>query len=258
MYSREEYQRELTTKVFGRNLLIYDSLDSTNGYAKTLANTGAQEGTVVIADHQTAGRGRCGRTWLDESGSSLLFSVIIRPEINKDKIGLLPFFAAIGVALAVEKVTGRRCECKWPNDLLFNGKKFCGILMESTSRQNRLEYVIIGIGLNVNQKNFYGDLEGKATSLSNECCIEFDRKKIFCLVMSSLELLYKKVSRGNFDDVLMEWKARTTMFGKRIALTQDAQVIDGMAVTLSADGGLVVDTDTGRRVFFAGDVTITI
>ena len=77
MYSREEYQRELTTKVFGRNLLIYDSLDSTNGYAKTLANTGAQEGTVVIADHQTAGRGRCGRTWLDESGSSLLFSVIM-------------------------------------------------------------------------------------------------------------------------------------------------------------------------------------
>jgi BirA family transcriptional regulator, biotin operon repressor / biotin---[acetyl-CoA-carboxylase] ligase len=256
MYSKEEFQRELTTKVFGRNIIVFDSLDSTNAYAKTLASKGAQEGTVIIADHQTAGRGRFGRIWLDESGSSLLFSLIIRPEFSRDKIGLLPFFAAVGVALAVEKVTGRRCECKWPNDLLFSGKKYCGILMESSFQQNNLDYVIIGIGLNVNQKKFFGDLEGRATSLGNECCMEFDRSNIFCQVMSSLESLYRKVSVGNFNHVLMEWKERAAIFGKRIALTQDAHVIDGIAITLSTDGGLVVETETGRCVFFAGDVIV--
>jgi len=256
MYSEEELKRGLTTKVFGRKLFIYDSIDSTNTYAKTFANKGAEEGTVIIADHQTAGRGRFGRTWFAESGSSLLFSIIARPTFSTDKIGLLPFFAAVGVANTVETVTGMQCECKWPNDILLNKKKCGGILMESTSQRNKLDYAILGIGLNVNQKRFSGDLEGKATSLSNECGIEFNRKKVFCQIMSSLESHYTDVSKGDFNTVLMEWDARATILGKRITLTQAADVIEGIAITLAADGGLVVETETGQRVFHAGDVTI--
>ncbi|MCX6121739.1 MAG: biotin--[acetyl-CoA-carboxylase] ligase [Ignavibacteriales bacterium] len=256
MYSEEELQRGLSTKIFGRKLFVYDSIDSTNACAKTLANRGAEEGTVVIADHQTAGRGRFGRTWNAESGSSLLFSVIVRPTFSTDKIGLLPFFAAAGIALAVETVTGLQCECKWPNDVLLNKRKCCGILMESNLQKNNLDYVIIGIGLNVNQKKFLDDLDGKATSLSNECGNEFDRRSVFCQIMSWLESLYYNVSRGNFNNVLMEWKARATLFGKRITLAQATAVIEGTAINLAPDGGLVVETKTGRHVFYAGEVTL--
>jgi BirA family biotin operon repressor/biotin-[acetyl-CoA-carboxylase] ligase len=256
MYLEEEFKRELTTQVFGRQLFVYDSIDSTNTCAKTLANRGAEEGTVVIADHQTAGRGRFGRTWHAEPGSGLLFSVIVRPTFSADKIGLLPFFAAAGVAYAVESVTGMQCKCKWPNDILFNGKKCCGILMESISQQNKFDYAILGVGLNVNQKRFSGDLEGKATSLHSECGREFDRRNVFCQIMSSLESHYTDVRKGDFDTVLKEWKARATIFGKRITLTQAAEVTNGIAINLAADGGLVVETETGQHVFHAGDVTL--
>jgi BirA family transcriptional regulator, biotin operon repressor / biotin---[acetyl-CoA-carboxylase] ligase len=256
MYSEEELKCGLTTQVFGSRLFVYDSIDSTSSRAKIFANKGAEEGTVVIADHQTAGRGRFGRTWFAESGSGLLFSVIVRPTFSMDKIGLLPFFAAVGIANAVETVTGMQCECKWPNDILLNKKKCCGILMESISQKNKFDYAILGIGLNVNQKRFPDDLEGTATSLNSECGREFDRRNVFCQIMSSLESYYTDVSKGNFNTVLKEWKARTTIFGKRITLTQAADVIDGIAVNLAADGGLVVETETGQRVFHAGDVTI--
>jgi BirA family biotin operon repressor/biotin-[acetyl-CoA-carboxylase] ligase len=128
--------------------------------------------------------------------------------------------------------------------------------MESTFQQHKLDYIIIGIGLNVNQKIFYHDLENKATSLTRECGKEFDRRNVFCKIMSSLESLYTDVSRGDFNTVLMEWKARATIFGKRITLTQAANVIDGIAIALAHDGGLVVETRTGQRIFHAGDVTI--
>ena len=245
MYSEEELQRDLTTKVFGRKIFTYDSIDSTNTCAKTLASNGAKEGAVVITDHQTAGRGRLGRTWFAEPGSSLLFSIIIRPTLTINNVGLLPFFAAVSIALAIEKVTNMQCECKWPNDILLNGRKCCGILMESAFQQNKLDYVIIGIGLNVNQNIFLSKLEGKATSLSNENGVEFDRRNIFCHIMSSLESLYTEVSRGDFKSVLMEWKARTAIFGKQITLTQAADVIDGTAIALADDGGLVVETAKG-------------
>ena len=257
MHSEEEFQHGLTTKVFGRTLFVFETIDSTNTYAKALASNGAEEGTVVIADHQTSGRGRFGRTWFAEPGSSLLFSIIIRPTFNADKAGLLPFFAAVGIALAVETVTGLQCECKWPNDILLHHKKSCGILLESTYQYNKLDYAIIGIGLNVNQMNFSGDLAATATSLRKEYGRELDRRNVFRQIMSSLESLYTDVNRGNFDTVLMEWKARAAVFGKRIKLSQTANVIEGIAIALADDGGLIVETGSGQRVFHAGDVTFT-
>jgi BirA family transcriptional regulator, biotin operon repressor / biotin---[acetyl-CoA-carboxylase] ligase len=257
MYSKEELQSGLNTRIFGKKIFTYDSIDSTNACAKTLASTGAEEGTVVIAEYQTAGRGRLGRTWQAESGSNLLFSTIIRPTLEINKIGLLPFFAAAGVALALETVTGACCECKWPNDVLLNGKKCCGILMESSFQHNVLDYAIIGIGVNVNQKLFSEDLKDRATSLSQECGREFDRRKIFQQIMKSLELLYSEIKIGNFEITLNEWKTRTTMFGKQVTLTQAGEHLHGRAITLSADGGLVLATPDGQRVCYAGDVTFT-
>jgi BirA family transcriptional regulator, biotin operon repressor / biotin---[acetyl-CoA-carboxylase] ligase len=256
MYSKEELQSGLTTNTFGKKIFIYDSIDSTNACAKMLAGTGAEEGTVVIAEYQTAGRGRLGRTWQAESGSNALLSIIIKPMLEINKVGLLPFFAAAGVALAIEEVSGLRCECKWPNDVLLNNKKCCGILMESSFQHNVLDHAIIGIGVNVNQKVFGGDLKERATSLSQECSREFDRREVVQKILASLESLYSKVKNGDFETTLSEWKSRTTIFGKQITLIQVSEKIHGRAIALSADGGLVLATPNGQRVCYAGDVTI--
>jgi BirA family transcriptional regulator, biotin operon repressor / biotin---[acetyl-CoA-carboxylase] ligase len=257
MYSKEELQNGLCTQIFGKKIFTYDSLDSTNACAKTLAGTGAEEGTVVITEYQTAGRGRLGRTWQAESGSNLLFSIIIRPTLEINKLGLLPFFAAAAVALALESMTGERCECKWPNDILLSGKKCCGILLESSFQHNVLDYAVIGIGVNVNQKVFGEDIRERATSLCQECGKQFDRRRVFQQIITSLESFYSDVKIGNFENTLNEWKARTTIFGKQITLTQAGEHLCGRAITLSADGGLVLATSSGQRVCYAGDVTFT-
>jgi BirA family biotin operon repressor/biotin-[acetyl-CoA-carboxylase] ligase len=256
MYTKEELQSGLNTDTFARKLYVYNSIDSTNACAKVLANAGAEEGTVVIAEFQTAGRGRQGRTWQSESGRNLLFSFIIRPKLDINKVGLLTFFAASSVSLAIESLSDIRCECKWPNDILLNGKKCCGILMESAFQHNMLDYAVVGIGLNVNQRVFANDLDKKATSLSLECKKEFDRKVIFQQVMRSLETNYIDVSSGNFDNVLKEWKARTTIFGKQITLIQGDDKLQGCATGITTDGGLLIATPEGERVFYTGDISL--
>jgi|WetSurMetagenome_2_1015567.scaffolds.fasta_scaffold04050_4 BirA family transcriptional regulator, biotin operon repressor / biotin---[acetyl-CoA-carboxylase] ligase len=258
MYSNEELQSGLSTQIFGKKIFIFDSIDSTNAYAKTLASTSAEEGTIVIAEYQTTGHGRLGRTWRAESGSNILFSIIIRPTIEINKVGLLPFFAAVGVALAVETITGTCCECKWPNDVLLNGKKCCGILLESSFQHNVLDYAVIGIGVNVNQKVFDEDLKDRATSLIQEYGKKFDRKSVLHHILTSLELLYSEVKVGSFETILKEWNARTTMFGKQVTLTQAGEQIHGRAISLSMDGGLVLATPAGQRVCYAGDVTFAL
>jgi BirA family biotin operon repressor/biotin-[acetyl-CoA-carboxylase] ligase len=257
MYSIDELQCKLNTQVFGKNLFIYESIDSTNACAKKLAGTGAPEGTVVIADYQSAGRGRLGRTWHGEAGKNLLFSIIIRPVIDISKVGLLPLFAAVGVALTIKGLTDLDCECKWPNDILLNERKCCGILMESAFQQNTLSHVIIGIGLNVNQKSFGEELDGKATSLRRECGKEFDRGDIFQSLMTSFESLYTEVKKGDFNKTLRLWKLHTSIFGKQISLTQAGKGINGRVIDLADNGGLIIETATGSQVFYAGDVTLS-
>jgi BirA family biotin operon repressor/biotin-[acetyl-CoA-carboxylase] ligase len=256
MYSKEELQKGLYTHIFGKKLFVYEIVSSTNTWAKKIAAIGAEEGTVVIADYQTEGRGRIGRTWISESGSNLLFSIIIRPRLDATKASLLTFFAAVGVSYAIEGSTNLHCECKWPNDVLINGQKCCGILLESAYKNNILDYTIIGIGLNVNQKDFGNDLNGKATSLYRECGKEFERKEIFHRVLVSLESIYPDVKKGYFDMTIREWNSRAKMLGKNITLTQNSEVVSGRAVGLDSDGGLIVETREGERVFHAGTVTI--
>jgi BirA family biotin operon repressor/biotin-[acetyl-CoA-carboxylase] ligase len=122
MFSQNDLQQGLLTHSFGKQLYIFDSLDSTNDYAKILASQGMAEGCVVITDHQNAGRGRMQRAWFDEPSSNLLLSLLIRPKIDAKQFNLLPFFAAISVALTIEQITGLSSSCKWPNDVLINGK----------------------------------------------------------------------------------------------------------------------------------------
>lgn len=256
MYSKEELLDGLDTKLVGKKLFLFDSIDSTNTCAKTLADADMEEGAVVFADYQTEGKGRLGRSWVSEQGKNLLFSCIFRPSINKELSGLLTFFAAVSAALALESVTKKTVECKWPNDLLIGGKKCCGILLENSFAQDKIAYSVIGIGVNVNQKKFDSNLNSTATSLRQEAGKELDRKKVLQAMLQELDMQYKNAATGKFDSILKEWNKRCTMFGRTTSVAREGSTITGKAIGLSPDGGLMLETASGKETVYAGDVTV--
>ncbi len=256
MLSKKQLQRGLKTSVVGKKLFVFESIDSTNACAKTLAETGTPEGTVVIADHQTSGRGRLGRSWVSQPGSNLLFSLVLRPGLARESAGLLTFFSAVFIARALEKATGQQVECKWPNDILINGKKCCGILLENSFSLNKLDFSVVGIGINVNQREFEGELADRATSLFREFGKEYDRTDLFQTLLQESDLLLARLKKGAVDEIMDEWNSRCRMFGKPVTVSQGESLVSGTAMRLSADGGLVVKTTAGQSTFYAGDVTV--
>lgn len=255
--SKDTLQRELTTGLFGTKLFVFESIDSTNACAKTLAQADTPEGTVVITEFQTHGRGRHGRPWNAQPGENLLFSVVLRPSLPRTSAGLLTFFAAVSVSRGIEQVCGKSMEYKWPNDLLFHGRKTCGILLENSLDGEDVEYSVVGVGVNVNQREFGNELVGRATSLALELGRPVDRVKLFSAIMASMELAYTDVRKGEFSGLLKEWNARCTMFGNQITVAQNNERITGKAVGLNTDGGLMLETPAGIRTIYAGDISLT-
>jgi BirA family biotin operon repressor/biotin-[acetyl-CoA-carboxylase] ligase len=254
--SKENLQGGLKTSLFGSKLFFFESIDSTNASAKTLAQAGSSEGTVVTAEFQTHGRGRHGRSWTATAGENLLFSVVLRPALPRASAGLLTFFAAVSVARGIEQVCGTPIEYKWPNDLLLKNRKTCGILLENSFGDRTIDYAVIGVGINVNQREFNGDLGRRATSLALEIGRPVDRIKLFSSIMTSMESAYGDVRSGDFSGLLKDWNARCTMFGHQVTVAQNDGGISGKAVGLNADGGLILETATGRRTIYAGDISL--
>lgn len=256
MFTRDDIIIGLNTTVIGRKLFVFDSLDSTNACAKTLADAGLEEGTVVLADYQTAGRGRQGRSWLSEPAMNILLSIILRPSISKEQASLLTFYAAVSVARVLEHLNVGKVECKWPNDVLLNGKKCCGILLENSFQQDRLVCSVVGIGMNINQTQFDNDISNRATSLARESGSTFNRKDVIQSLLKETDRLLPSLANGRINTIVDEWKDRCTMFGKSVTLVQGEETISGTAVRLEADGGLVISIPSGQSTYYAGDVTI--
>jgi BirA family biotin operon repressor/biotin-[acetyl-CoA-carboxylase] ligase len=252
----DELRQGLTTSIFGKQIHYFATVGSTNTEAKTFAQRGAGEGTIVFADDQTAGRGRFGRTWISEPGKNLLFSIILRPAIESSKAGLLSLFAAVAITKAIETFTGISCECKWPNDILIHKKKCCGILLESALQGNKLEYAILGIGINVNQMTFSKELAGTSTSLALECKTSLDRIGLCQNILISLESYYNQYCTEGFEKVVHIWKTHSSMFGKSIRFRQQEAELEGTAVDLSNQGGLIVRSLHETFTIHAGDITI--
>ena len=256
MLSKEEIAGSLSTEVIGKKLFFFETIDSTNSCARALGDAGTAEGAVVVAEYQTNGRGRLGRTWIAEPGTSLLFSTLLRPPITVDTAGLLTLYASAAIARAVEQATRLEVECKWPNDLLLQGKKFCGILIESSFQQSGLSYSVIGAGINVNQPEFPEAVAARATSLMREAGKSFERDKILLSSLTELDSMYGEVRRGRFEFAVSEWTKRCAMFGKKITVQEHDNTVSGVAVRLHRDGGLVIRTAEGERTIYAGDVTV--
>jgi BirA family biotin operon repressor/biotin-[acetyl-CoA-carboxylase] ligase len=243
----------LDTSFIAREVISYPSLPSTNDAAKREAKRGAREGTVIIAGEQTAGRGRIGRNWLSPPGS-VAISIILYPPLAY--IPSLIMVASLATANAIEQVTALKAQLKWPNDVLVNGKKVCGILVESDVKGNRVDYAVIGIGLNVNinPADFPG-IAPVATSLSHELGRQVSRRRLIQSLLSEAERLYLTLPEG--DSVFKQWRERLVTLGQRVRVSSGEATYQGIAESVAPDGSLLLRQPDGNLLkVVAGDVTL--
>lgn len=254
-----EIQIGLDTKIIGLNMEYYPSVDSTNRVAKALAYHGAEEGTIVVAEEQTGGKGRLDRTFYSPRVKGIWFSVILRPKILPKEAPKCTLMAAVAVAEAMNHFN-LKAEIKWPNDIMFDGRKLVGILTEMTGEIGKITYLVIGVGINVNirREEFPEELQGVATSLLEMSGEELSRVELFRAVLEEFDKIYIEVKAAGFDRVIERWKKYNVTLGKQIQVISagDGETFTGKAVDLNADGALVVETAQGRQTVYAGDVSI--
>ena len=245
--------RNLSTRLVGQRVICYPSLTSTMAVAREEAQQGAPEGTVVIADEQTAGRGRMGRVWRSPRGSIAL-SVILYPDIIY--LPSLIMVASLAVVHSIELVTGLKPQVKWPNDILIDDRKVCGILVESRVRGNVVDYSLIGIGMNVNlNPSALGEFITPATSLSQESGQPVSRLDLVRQLLVELDRLYLSLPAGGA--VYEEWRERLVTLGKPVTVTWGESRYEGIAESVAGDGSLRLrQADGSLTRIVAGDVTL--
>ena len=198
MFDTELFERHLATSWLGRSFYFFEELPSTNSYAKQLNGESSQHGALILTDNQTGGRGQYDRKWKAEPGKNLTFSLIFEPQ-KAERFTLLTLACALAISEIVNSCAEVSAKLKWPNDILCNDKKLCGILTETQFSGNKVERVVVGIGLNVNQTDFKGELAEKATSLRKECSEEFSREKLMAEILQKVEYRYRLWSQFNAD-----------------------------------------------------------
>ena len=253
--SEAEIRRWLNTKELGCELEIHERLDSTNNRAKTLAAAGAKHGMTVIADSQTGGRGRMGRSFFSPEHSGIYMTVILKPAISPDKAGLLTSLAAVAAARAVEKVSGADVKIKWVNDLYAGGKKICGILSEAGlgMETGRLDWAVVGIGINTAKMVFPEELRETASSVGNETGTAPDRNRLIAEILNEMEELYGDLETGAF---LTESRKRSNVIGREITVITAGKQFPARAVDIDEEGRLIVETGEGRTVLNSGEVSL--
>ena len=258
--SVDEVLEKLHTTRIGRHLVCLPETASTNADAFRLAENGAEEGTTVIADAQSGGKGRRGRVWSSPAGVNLYCSVVLRPRIMPHAAPQLTFLSAVAVARAIEQATALKPEIKWPNDVLINGRKVAGLLNEMSAETDGINFVILGIGVNLNMTaaQFPADLRTPATSLLLEQGCPVNRAQFAALMLGELDRLYTGFLSRGFDPVRDEWQQRCNAGGREIVVSESGvETVRGMFNGIDGDGALLLRTPDGRaeRVL-NGDVRV--
>ena len=249
----------LRTRRIGCSFHHYVDIATTMTVAGELARQDAPDGAVVVAERQQQGRGRLGREWHSAPGRGIWMTIILRPPLSPMELAPLTLMAAVAVADGIEHSTGLRPGIKWPNDLLLDGRKVCGILTELVAEQDAVQFVLLGIGINVHQglEEFPADLRSLATSLALATGAPVDRVQLFRDVVAALDHEYDVLLREGFGPVLARWTERSITLGRRVAVTGTGRTLRGVAEELTPQGGLVVrDDDGARHTVLSGDVTL--
>ncbi|MGP1585942.1 MAG: biotin--[acetyl-CoA-carboxylase] ligase [Schwartzia sp. (in: firmicutes)] len=247
----------LSNRHIGRTILHFDDIPSTNNEAKRQAQNGAASGTVVVAEAQSAGRGRLSRGWFSPKGKGIWFSVLLRPFFLPQEAPKCTLMAAVAIVRAM-RAFGFDVVIKWPNDILYHGKKLVGILTEMSAEMERINYIVIGAGINVNTKaeDFPDELLEIATSLLLIKGEPTSRRALFVEILKALEELYFEVEVNGFAPVLGEWRKYAVTLGQEVNVIGVNETFAGTAVDIDEDGALLIDTAEGYRRVLAGDVSI--
>lgn len=247
----------LKTEIIGSSVHFSETLGSTNSKALELARGGAEEGTVVVSDSQTSGRGRLGRTWVSPPGANLHTSVILRPPVHPSSAHELTFVAAVATAEAVSRFVPARPTVKWPNDVQIDGMKVAGILLEMDSEVDRVKFVVVGVGVNLNVRaaELPVELAAKATSVRDKSGCEVSRVEFAHALYSGMEKWYKVYLKEGFQPVLSEWRGFFDTEGKPVSVASLGATVEGMCAGVDRDGSLLVRTSSGDTVrVLSGDL----
>lgn len=258
MMSGIEITRCMETAIYGRNLIFHKETDSTNLDAKRLGEDGAPEGTLVVADQQTAGRGRRGRTWISPAGESIYMTILLRPDCEPGQVSSVTLVMALAVMEAIKELTSAECGIKWPNDVVINEKKVCGILTEMSLDMDSIHYVVVGTGINVNQKSFAEEIVQTATSLAIELGKTVNRNKLVSRVMYFFEKNYE-VYKQTYDlsGLVDKYNDYLINRGKEVRVLDPKGEFDGIALGIDNRGQLLVKKDDETVVeVYAGEVSV--
>ena len=257
-WSIDEIRRGLAVKRLGGNIHYFPELDSTNTYARQLAENGAREGESVIAEMQTQGRGRLGRRWQSPPFANLYFSVILRPQLPPAQAPQITLTAAVALAETVAWFIAQSVTIKWPNDILVDGKKLAGILTEVSCDAERVHYVILGIGVNLNYRvaAMPEEIRAHATSIAELTGKSFHRESFLRRLIQALDRCYGELEENGFARLAPRWEAHFGLRGERVRIELLDQIVIGRAIGIDKDGALLVEDEHGaiKRVI-AGDVT---
>lgn len=261
-----EVRCNLNTEVLGSKVVFLSTVDSTNNYAKKLALEGAGEGTVVLAENQASGKGRLGRTWDSADKKGIWMSVILRPDVPPEEVQLITLAASVAVVKALRESTGIEAGIKWPNDIILDNKKVCGILTEMNSEMEAVNFIILGIGINVNQlkEDFPDEIRDTAVSLRSysqnkgnfDTCF-YNRSEIIKKLLFELEQIYIKIVNSDSNEVVEEWKKHSVTLKKEVRVISKGDMFTGIAEDITRDGRLIVTCDHGvKREILSGEVSV--
>lgn len=246
----KEIADALNTEFTGQNLFIYEETDSTNERAKT--NSSQADGSVFIAEVQNHGKGTRGRGWVSPKGSGIWHSILLKPDIPPLEAAQVTLVAGIAVCEAI----GLNSEIKWPNDIVIGGKKICGILTEMSSEKNMINYIVCGIGINVNTESFPDEIAHRATSMYIESGKKYVRNELIAKVLNMFEYYYKKFLDEGLEVMIEEYKKHCITIGRKVSVNFKKETVTGTALDVDKTGALVVETDNGIIHVTSGEVSV--
>ena len=252
---KPEYLNAYSDKLPG-GIRWFEEVDSTNNYLKELSRDKSIKEAVAVVEFQTGGKGRLGRIWTSNQGDSIQMSFLIKPDASPADANAYNFAGALGICRAIKNACGIDVKIKWPNDIVYDGKKICGILTEMSTDMNQIEYIVFGAGINVNQKEFDGELSEKAVSLRMIKGRKIDRLALCAEEITCVFDYFELINDGKKESVMKEYENKSAILGKRINLISRDKTIGGVCEGFGADGELLLDTDGKIKSFHAGEVSV--
>ncbi len=255
-FSSEAFARRLDTQTIGRRVHCFDTIASTNDVAGQLALQGEKDGSVVVAEEQSAGRGRLGREWFSTRSEGLYASLILRPAMVPRLAPMLNLVAAVAVSQAIERLCGLKADIKWPNDILINYKKCCGILTEMNADGEELRFLVAGMGVNVSQRQLPTLLVNSSTSILLESGRMYSRENVLAVILNEFEVLYRCFLHVGASAIIHAWAERSSYaWGKKVSVNLGDRILLGTTHGLSDMGALRVVSDSGQiEEIMSGDI----